>query len=119
MGQISEPDVDCSAVDSRATLIPLATETEGRDYTSCCEITGYCEGNTSTDEDVLCELPATPVANAATTLALAVAGGSGSECCHVVGMCVGNSDPYAQPDVVCVAPSVLVEDAASVVGRGD
>jgi hypothetical protein len=116
--QISEPDVDCSAVDSRATLIPLATETEGRDYTSCCEITGYCEGNTNAEEDVLCELPATPVANAATTLAVAVAGG-GSECCHVVGMCVGNSDPYAQPDVVCVAPSVLVEDAASVVGRGD
>lgn len=115
----AEPDIVCA--DPRAGLIDAADETEGRDESSCCEIAGYCTGNSDPASDFVCASPEQLVANSfdERTHGTRTELTRSEVCCEVVGRCAGNTNALTEPDIECVAPSMLISDPIDAIGRGD
>jgi hypothetical protein len=107
----AEPDIVCPGV---GHIKPDARLIKGRQYSQCCYVTGMCIGNSDlvAEPDIVCnELDerASLLDGAAETT-----GRDYDSCCHIVGYCSANTNP--EEDVVCVAPSTAVANAAVVQG---
>jgi hypothetical protein len=75
-----------------------------------------CSGNTVGEVSFTCPSPSTLKPAAASIRAEPY---EATTCCEVKGQCTGNTNQAAEPDTICLAPSVLVDNSHQTAARGD